>query len=57
MVEAAKSMQLEIPIVVRLEGTNLEQGQKILKASGLSLTVASGMQDAAEKVVRLASNR
>ena len=57
VVEAAKSMQLEIPIVVRLEGTNLEQGQKILKASGLSLTVASGMQDAAEKVVRLASNR
>ncbi len=55
VVEAAKSMQLEVPIVVRLEGTNLEQGRKILEASGLSLTVASGMQDAAEKVVRLAS--
>ena len=55
VVEAAKSMQMEVPIVVRLEGTNLEQGQEILKASGLSLTVASGMQDAAEKVVRLAS--
>ncbi len=55
VVEAAKSMQLEVPIVVRLEGTNLERGREILKASGLSLTVASGMQDAAEKVVRLAS--
>ena len=55
VVDAAKSMQLEVPIVVRLEGTNLEQGREILKASGLSLTVASGMQDAAEKVVRLAS--
>jgi succinyl-CoA synthetase beta subunit len=55
VVEAAKSMRLEVPIVVRLEGTNLEQGQEILQASGLSLTVASGMQDAAEKVVRLAS--
>ena len=55
VVEAAKSMQLEVPIVVRLEGTNLEQGREILEASGLSLTVASGMQDAAEKVVRLAS--
>ena len=57
VVEAAKSMRLEVPIVVRLEGTNLEQGQEILQASGLSLTVASGMQDAAEKVVRLASSR
>jgi succinyl-CoA synthetase beta subunit len=55
VVQAAKSMRLEVPIVVRLEGTNLEQGQEILQASGLSLTVASGMQDAAEKVVRLAS--
>ena len=55
VVEAAKSMQLEVPIVVRLEGTNLEQGREILTASGLSLTVASGMQDAAEKVVRAAS--
>jgi succinyl-CoA synthetase beta subunit len=55
VVEAAKSMRLEVPIVVRLEGTNLEQGQEILQASGLSLTVASGMRDAAEKVVRLAS--
>ena len=57
VVEAAKSMQLEVPIVVRLEGTNLEQGQEILKASGLSLTVGLGMQDAADKVVRLAAGR
>ena len=55
VVEAARSMQLEVPIVVRLEGTNLEQGREILEASGLSLTVASGMRDAAEKVVGLAA--
>jgi len=40
--------------VVRLEGTNVELGQKILRESGLNFTVAGGMKDAAEKVVRLA---
>ncbi len=57
VVEAAQSMQLRVPIVVRLEGTNVERGQEILKNSGLSLTVGLGMQDAAEKVVQLASGQ
>jgi len=39
---------------VRLEGTNVEQGQQILRNSGLKFTVAEGMKDAAEKVVALA---
>jgi succinyl-CoA synthetase beta subunit len=39
---------------VRLEGTNVEQGKEILKKSGLNFTVAEGMKDGAEKVVRLA---
>ena len=43
-----------IPIVVRMEGTNVELGRKILQESGLNFTVADGMKDAAEKVVRLA---
>jgi succinyl-CoA synthetase beta subunit len=51
VVAAAKSLGIEIPVVVRLEGTNVELGQKILQESGLRFTVANGMKDAAEKVV------
>jgi succinyl-CoA synthetase beta subunit len=51
VVEAAKSIGVSIPVVVRLEGTNVEQGQQILRNSGLKFTVAEGMKDAAEKVV------
>jgi succinyl-CoA synthetase beta subunit len=51
VVAAAKSLGIKVPVVVRLEGTNVELGQKILQDSGLSFTVASGMKDAAEKVV------
>jgi succinyl-CoA synthetase beta subunit len=54
VVEAAKAIRLSVPLVVRLEGTNVEKGQEILRNSGLSLTVAQGMKDAAEKVVALA---
>jgi succinyl-CoA synthetase beta subunit len=51
VVEAAKAIGAEVPIVVRLEGTNVEQGQEILRNSGLNFIVADGMKDAAEKVV------
>ena len=51
VVEAAKSMGIEVPVVVRLEGTNVEQGQEILRNSGLNFIVAQDMKDAAEKVV------
>jgi succinyl-CoA synthetase beta subunit len=57
VVEAAKAIRLKIPVVVRLEGTNVERGQEILRTSGLNLTVANGMKDAAEKVVGLAKAR
>ena len=56
VVEAAKSIGVSVPVVVRLEGTNVEQGQEILRNSGLKFTVASGMKDAAEKVVALAKS-
>ena len=56
VVAAAKSLGIKIPVVVRLEGTNVELGQKILRDSGLNFTVAAGMKDAAEKVVALAKN-
>lgn len=54
VVEAAKSVGIKVPIVVRLEGTNVEKGREILQNSGLKFTVAEGMKDAAEKVVALA---
>ena len=54
VVNAARELNIKIPIVVRMEGTNVELGQKILAESGLNFTVADGMKDAAEKVVRLA---
>lgn len=54
VVEAAKAIGVNVPVVVRLEGTNVEQGQEILRNSGLRFTVADGMKDAAEKVVALA---
>ena len=54
VVEAAKATTISVPVVVRLEGTNVEQGREILRGSGLSFVVASDMKDAAEKVVGLA---
>jgi succinyl-CoA synthetase beta subunit len=54
VVSAARELEIKIPIVVRMEGTNVELGQKVLKESGFNFTVAEGMKDAAEKVVRLA---
>ena len=44
-----------MPIVVRMEGTNVAEGQRILKDSGLNFTIANGMKDGAEKIVRLAT--
>jgi succinyl-CoA synthetase beta subunit len=55
VVKAARELQFKVPVVVRMEGTNVEQGQKILRDSGLNFTVAAGMKDGAEKVVKLAA--
>ena len=54
MVAAAKTLGIKVPIVVRLKGTNVELGQKILKESGLNFEVADDMKEAAEKVVAAA---
>ncbi|HKE04923.1 MAG TPA: ADP-forming succinate--CoA ligase subunit beta, partial [Blastocatellia bacterium] len=54
VVEAARNLKVTKPIVVRLEGTNVEEGQKVLKESGLNFIVANGMKDAAEKAVAAA---
>jgi succinyl-CoA synthetase beta subunit len=54
VVGAARDLNKQAPIVVRMEGTNVELGRKILAESGFNFTVADGMRDAAEKVVALA---
>jgi succinyl-CoA synthetase beta subunit len=54
VVEAARKTKIQLPIVLRLEGTNVEKGREILKQSGLNFTVAETMKDAAEKVVAAA---
>jgi succinyl-CoA synthetase beta subunit len=54
VVNAAKELKFKIPVVVRMEGTNVKQGKEILENSGLNFTVAAGMKDGAEKVVALA---
>src|SRR5262245_16304664 len=55
VVGAAKTLGIGIPVVVRLEGTNVEEGQRVIRESGLNFTVATGMKDAAEKVVAAAA--
>jgi succinyl-CoA synthetase beta subunit len=57
VVAAAKAVGVQVPVVVRLEGTNVERGREILKGSGLTFLVADGMKDAAEKVVAASAGR
>jgi len=57
VVGAARDLNIQAPIVVRMEGTNVELGRKILAESGFNFTVADGMRDAAEKVVELAARQ
>ena len=57
IVDAARKMDVKVPMVVRLDGTNVEEGRKILRAAKLNFTLADGMLDAAQKVVRLGAGR
>ncbi len=54
IVGAVQGMKLRVPLVVRLEGTNVEEGRRLLAESGLSMATANGMDDAASKVVAAA---
>ena len=56
VVAAARDLNLKVPIVVRMEGTNVDQGRKILLESGFNFSVGQDMRDAAEKVVKLAAH-
>ena len=53
VVAAATKLNLSVPVVVRMEGTNVAEGRKILADSGLNLTTAKDLADAAEKVAQL----
>ena len=57
VIEAAKEVDVTVPLVVRLEGTNVEEGRRLLNESGLDLTVGEGMADAAEKVVNAVAGK
>ncbi|MGZ4967073.1 MAG: succinate--CoA ligase subunit beta, partial [Chthoniobacterales bacterium] len=57
IINAAKSVQLNVPLVVRLEGTNVEKGKQLLKESGLTLITADDLGDAAEKAVKAAGGK
>ncbi|HYK72046.1 MAG TPA: succinate--CoA ligase subunit beta, partial [Pseudoneobacillus sp.] len=53
VVEAAKQVGLSVPLVVRLEGTNVDLGKQILNESGLNIIAAESMADGAQKIVSL----
>jgi succinyl-CoA synthetase beta subunit len=56
IINAAKTVKLSVPLVVRLEGTNVERGKQLLKESGIELIAADDLADAAEKVVKAAKS-
>ena len=55
VVSAAKNLGVSIPIVARLEGTNVEEGRRVLRESGIGIIPATTMADAADKVVSAAA--
>ena len=57
VVEAAKKTNVQVPVILRLEGTNVEQGREILKNSGLNFIIGETMQDAADKAVKAAKEK
>lgn len=52
IVNAAEGLKLQVPLVVRLEGTNVERGKEILKSSGMDIITADDLDDAASKAVK-----
>ena len=53
IVAAAKELKISVPLVVRLEGTNVNEGKKILENSSIEIIPASNLDDAAKKIVKL----
>ncbi|PYJ31182.1 MAG: succinate--CoA ligase subunit beta, partial [Verrucomicrobia bacterium] len=57
IINAAKTVKLSVPLVVRLEGTNVERGKQLLKDSGVALIAADDLADAAQKAVAAAKRK
>jgi succinyl-CoA synthetase beta subunit len=57
IINAAKTVKLSVPLVVRLEGTNVERGKQLLNESGIELIAADDLADAAQKVVKAAGGK
>jgi succinyl-CoA synthetase beta subunit len=51
IIEAARELQVSVPLVVRLQGTNVERGRELLSACGLAITIAEEMDEAARLIV------
>ena len=56
VVDAAKKIDINVPVVIRMEGTNVKEGRRILSGSGLSLITAVDLKDAAKKVAEIVNN-
>jgi succinyl-CoA synthetase beta subunit len=54
VIAAVKELGVPVPIVIRMEGTNVDEGKRLLRDSGMNFTTADDMSEAAEKVVQLA---
>ena len=54
VIAAVKELGVPVPIVIRMEGTNVDEGKRLLRESGMNFTTADGMDEAATKVVQLA---
>src|SRR2546430_1593201 len=57
VIDAAKEVGIKIPVVVRLQGTNAEEGRKLLAESGLNVEVATDLWEAAQKIVALTGEK
>jgi succinyl-CoA synthetase beta subunit len=57
IIGAVKEVGVEVPVVVRLEGTNAEKGREVLANSGLAIIAATSLKDAAEQVVKAAEGK
>jgi succinyl-CoA synthetase beta subunit len=56
IISAASTLHIQVPMIVRMEGTNVDRGKKLLKESGLPITIAKDLKDAAQKVIQAANH-
>ena len=57
IIQAVREVDLAVPVIVRLEGTNVERGRQLLADSGLAITTATGLTDAAQQAVAAAGGQ